>query len=572
MPCSAMMQSRFPGAAVATLFLVCASCGVAQVPPAPVAPGGSNFAAVDVSDHRQVFIDGRFLAVSRGVMLAVQRPARSDQPVLVPEDPARTTIGGYASVVWAGGSYHLWYDATTRLDPAPASAAEKAAPPARHYICYARSADGLRWDKPLLNLARAVPHAEPNIIIGSGAGGYADDAPPIGAVVLDPHAPASDRYLLPVIGKDTEEGALHLNLLRSADGIHWRIANERIMTHGGAPHDQLDTQNVIFWDERVGRYVAFIRRSIFFPWGRSRGVGRLESDDPAHFPNAEESAMVLGWDPQDPATTPPGTGEQVRLVDYYTNATVKYPWADDAYFMFPSAYFHYEKGYLPEFPDRAPRNAGVVDIRFAASRDGIAWQRYDRRAFVGLGERDDWNGKALYMARGIVPGTDEREMYLYYRGADSPHGWGIAGPNNALLEAAGLGSRGHLSGIGRLVLRRDGLVAVRAAYAGGEFTTPPLRFAGDELVLNIDTSAGGEARVELLDEWWAPIAGFTLADCDRIHTANAINRLVSWRARSSLASLAGRAVRLHVVLRDTDLFAFQFRRAVPGPPKTNQRQ
>jgi len=41
---------------------------------------------------------------------------------------------------------------------------------------------------------------------------------------------------------------------------------------------------------------------------------------------------------------------------------------------------------------------------------------------------------------------------------------------------------------------------VRAAYAGGEFTTPPLRFAGEQLLLNVNTSASGELRVELLDE------------------------------------------------------------------------
>ena len=109
------------------------------------------------------------------------------------------------------------------------------------------------------------------------------------------------------------------------------------------------------------------------------------------------------------------------------------------------------------------------------------------------------------------------------------------------------------------MLRRDGFVSIHAPYEGGEFTTPLLRFRGNQLVLNIENASTGETRVEIQDENGKPIPGFTLEDCDLIHTANEINRSVLWKGISSLEKIEGKPVRLRFVLRDTDLYAFRFR-------------
>ncbi|MGH8017729.1 MAG: hypothetical protein ACREIA_05465 [Opitutaceae bacterium] len=146
-----------------------------------------------------------------------------------------------------------------------------------------------------------------------------------------------------------------------------------------------------------------------------------------------------------------------------------------------------------------------------------------------------------------------------------PHGWTRSQVDLELLEAAGLGPATSRSGIGRLVLRRDGFISAQAAYTGGEFTTLALRFTGDELVLNLDTSAAGEARVEILDDLYTPIPGFTLAEADRLHTTNEINRRATWQGRADVSSLTGRPVRLRFVMRDADLYAFQFRPATAQP-------
>jgi len=122
----------------------------------------------------------------------------------------------------------------------------------------------------------------------------------------------------------------------------------------------------------------------------------------------------------------------------------------------------------------------------------------------------------------------------------------------------GLGATQNVACVSRLISRRDGFTSARGAYAGGEFTTPPLVFAGNKLVLNIDTSATGLVRVGILDEKGSAIEGFAPAQCDLIHTANEISRVVSWRGKTDVSGLRGKPVRLKCLLRNADLYAFQF--------------
>ena len=82
-------------------------------------------------------------------------------------------------------------------------------------------------------------------------------------------------------------------------------------------------------------------------------------------------------------------------------------------------------------------------------------------------------------------------------------------------------------------------------YTGGEFTTPPLRFEGAELVLNVDTAAGGEVRVEVRDVEGAPIAGFQLDDLKE----NDEYRFVSERADNATTKYGVKSVSILAIKR-----------------------
>jgi len=520
-PYAAHLNSLIVGAGVLLQLIIMAGAAHAN-----------QSSILDVGNRRQVFIDGRFLESSQHVELVVHPPCKTGERTLVADQRWEAGgLGAYNTVMHADGIYHLWYAC-------------------RGGICYARSNDGIHWEKPNLGLTSYDGTRQNNIVLGHGANGIHQISSE-GMVFHDPTAPRNERFRYATRLSDELKDTVNFS---SPDGIHWRLTHEKVLTFTHPENRQhLDSQNMIFWDDRINKYVAYMRRNQFKPGFRGRSVARAESDHLGGFSQVQDSPIVLGPDSEDASLG----GKPV--VDYYTSGAMKYPWAQDAYFMFPQAYFCYPPGQLAEFPDKTPVNSGPLDTQFAASRDGITWQRFGREPFLRLGMKGDFDSVAARIFSGLVPSVDGRELYLYYNGSDMSHGWGRDERNKQLLRAAGLAPMENVSLISRLVLRRDGFISARASYSGGEFTTPPMKFSGRELVLNVDTSATGMLRCELLDENEKPIKGHTLADCDLIHTANELDRPVRWKGKSDLLALAGQPVRLRVAYRDTDLYAFQFR-------------
>jgi hypothetical protein len=489
-----------------------------------------------VGNRRQLVMDDRFVQQSKGIQFVVHSPQKTGDQIIVSE-PA-VPLGGYHSVLFHAGVYHLWYTGGG-------------------CVLYARSSDGVHWEKPNLNPAKGdtgnTNSLPSNCVLGKGLGGVKGGMHGL-MVFLDPRAGDAERFNL-VANPQEVDG--QLQIFSSPDGLHWKQRYANVITYNTAvkPH-HLDSQNVIFWDDRIQKYVAYFRKNVREPGSQGRMVARAESDNLAHFGRAEDAPVVMQADPEHVVYSDAPKKERTALLDTYTNGALRYPWGEDSYLMFPTEYYHYGNQ-IAEFAKEAPINAGGLDTCFASSRDGIQWQRYDHRPFVGLGMKGEFDSARIYMVYGVVPATNDRELYMYYLGTSAPHGWDRNDQNNRLLTAAGLAPAGP-NAISRVVLRRDGFVSVRAAFNGGEFTTPPLRFAGEQLLLNVNTSAGGELRVEILDAQGQPLPGYALRDCDLVHTANEISRVMKWKGESSVKDLAGKPVRLRFVMRALDLYAFQF--------------
>lgn len=78
------------------------------------------------------------------------------------------------------------------------------------------------------------------------------------------------------------------------------------------------------------------------------------------------------------------------------------------------------------------------------------------------------------------------------------------------------------------------------------------------LFLNFATSAAGEIRVEVQDAIGQRIQGFYLED-SRPLIGNSIERPVFWNTGADLGELIGQTIRLRFVMKDTDLYAMQFK-------------
>jgi len=495
---------------------------------------------LSIGKHRQLLMDDLFVHQARGIEFIVHPPKKTGDRIVISE--VDRGLGG-VSVLYDAGVYHMWYGCG-------------------NWLAYAHSRDGIIWVKANLNLFKAdykTNNPPLNAVVFRGAG---DEKRRVGGgmVFLDPNAKDSERFKLVANAEDYNHN--WLQIYSSPDGIHWQHAYTNVLTfQTNTKPFHLDSQNVIFWDDRLQKYTAFFRKNVPRTPGsaalRIRTVARAESSDLAHFGTVEDAPVVLEADPEHVARFHLPDRKNLSRLDAYTSGTIKYPWAEDSYLMFPAEYYHYDSD-LAEFRNEVPINAGTLDTRFATSRDGIKWRRYHHRPFVGLGLKGEFDSARIYLGYGIVPSVDGRELYMYYLGTSEPHGWNRDDRNNRLLTAAGLAPIEPVRVISRVVLRRDGFVSVRAAFNGGELTTPLLRFAGEKLLLNLDTSSGGELRVEILDEQGKPIPNYTLNDCDIIHTANEINRVVKWKGSTSVKDLAGKPVRLRFVMRDVDLYAFQF--------------
>ena len=107
-------------------------------------------------------------------------------------------------------------------------------------------------------------------------------------------------------------------------------------------------------------------------------------------------------------------------------------------------------------------------------------------------------------------------------------------------------------------MRLDGFSSVNAPYKGGTLTTRPFTFTGNQLEINYATAAAGEIVVEIQDENGIPLPGFTRQQADRL-IGNELARTVSWKGNSDVGTLASKPVRLHIYMKDADLYSIRFK-------------
>ncbi len=477
--------------------------------------------------RKQLFMDDLFLERADGVRLCVNPPVQHEEPVLLPDRPwEERGISGYNTVMReADGRFRMWYGASMLLG-LPQEGAIR--------LCYAESADGLHWDKPMLGLLPFRGSVDNNIVAPQLERQSQQGA----TVYRDERAPEAERYKLWTKFRPTDaelEAGVGAGLyaMHSPDGIHWTVYPGQ----PNPPEQMCDTQNMFFWDDRLELYVGYTRvretqhidEAAGGGRGRYRAIGRITSPD---FRTWSDTQVVLEADDTDLTIPLPGEKTTIRpSLDFYTSCAMKCDDAQDVYLMFPSVYYHWQDG---EFP-------ATMDVQLLTSRDGIAWQRTcDRQPFLRHGFDGSATSGMLFANPWLIPVGNE--LWFYYKGTARRH--------------SGSGDIQAPSGIYRASLRQDGFISVDAGYRGGEFTTPPLTFEGDRLEVNCDGSAAGWLKVELQTPEGCPLPEFSFDQADAVF-GNALRKPVAWKAGRDLAGLAGRPVRLRFVMRDMKLYAFR---------------
>ena len=495
-------------------------CGVTLLPlsvcaAAAAAPGPGEVR--DIGSRLELFVDDYLIESMNGVGLKLHAPKRENVAIRFDDlwDGATSHI---VSVFQDGEIYRMYY----RGGPVHANGVLD-----NSRTCYAESKDGIHWFKPKLGLYRDEHTESTNnniVLMRSTQWHHACDNLAVfkdGRPDCLPEAryKAVGRTIKGELGREESAegfGAAQAGNLafQSADGLHWRPMRKGPVVVG----DGFDSFNIAFWDAHAGCYREYHRE---FHNGYRDMMTSTSKD-------------FLHW------TKP-------QWVDY-KGAQQEHIYQGQIlpYYRAPHILFAFAERFVPDRKvQRSHPAEGISEGIFMSSRDGI---RFDRRFMQG------W----------IRPGLDPRD---WMHSGTSP-AWGLlqTGPTelsvywiqNYYSVLAGKTYNSGTCYLQRGSLRLDGFVSVHAGYAGGEFVTKPIRFVGQELIVNLSTSIIGSLRVEIRDEADEPLPGFTLADCPEMF-GDAIERVVKWQGSRDVSALAGQTVRLRMRLKDADLYSIRFR-------------
>ena len=459
----------------------------------------------DIGSRLELFVDRYIIERLEGVRLQLQQPQFADKAVAF-DSPWEGKFSGCITVLCDGERYLMYYRGMPRVEK-----------PVFDCTCLALSKNGIDWEKPVLGLHEYNGSRDNNIVMRGEDKSSHNFCP-----FLDrrPGVPQSERFK--AIGGTHPEGIFAYS---SPDGIHLkRIQEAPIVT---SKPFAFDSQNVAFWSEQEQCYVLYYRT-----WRR------LRADDKGlgyRWVSRRTSKDFLNWSDAVEMDAGDAPVEQI-----YTQQT-------HPYFRALHIYISLAARFWPGRQVVTDENAAQIGVHpnyFRACSDGVLMtsrggNRYDRTFLESFlrpgGGLNNWVSRANYPALGIVP-TGDRKMSLY------------ANRHYAAPTA-------HAA---RFNLRTDGFVSANAPFAGGYLLTKPLRFAGNELIINYSTSAAGGIFVAIQDYTGKPLPGYTLSEADEI-IGDEIERSVTWDGRSNVGDLAGKVVQLKFVMKDADLYSFRFR-------------
>jgi hypothetical protein len=388
---------------------------------------------------------------------------------------------------------------------------------------FARSKDGIHWEKPILNLVESHGSRHNNLVVVQG-----DPKAFTQHVMIDPHAPADRRYK-GLIGPRGRKPIV------SADGFTFTpLAVEPIPS---------EDESHLNWDDPGRQFILTVKHP--GPFGRS--VYLSLSPDFEHWTKPE---LIYHADAQDQVL-----GEKyIREVEADARMwrpTVNEPRAYNVE-IYNMAVFRYEGLYigLPNYFESSGRiplprgnQDGVNSPKLACSRDLRAWTRVgDRAHFIPISPMgpDVWDTGQIMASSHPVRHGDE--LWFYYSGIDVRHRPNVPRVSDEYHGAI------HLA-----KLRVDGFVSLRSDAEGGFVDTRPVTLDGGHLLIN--AVATGEIRAEITTrDGRKALPGWGAEDCEPV-TGDQLHAELRWRGRQ-LAELKGQQVRIRFHLRNGDLFSF----------------
>lgn len=465
--------------------------------------------AIVIDVGRQLFVDDYLIRSTNGVVRHWKKPVKDENPVVWPGDGAGRGVrdgGKDANLTCATdgglwwdptiGKYRLWYQADWMGD-----------------ICYAESADGMRWAYPDLGIVKGTNRVFTNDVIDSWCvvPDYAADNPY-----------ASWKMHVSEPGATTDDV-----LFESADGMRFN----RLGVAGRS-----GDRSTMYYDPFRANWVFSLRDYRTESGGRSR----------SYFAARSFGGSDCRWD-----WGCKGSDAPLAPQDWLA-ATNGPRWA--LYSFNAVAYESMMLGVMEVLYNTPKDNSDCAKVglpkqtglHFCFSRDG--------KTFVPRKEADiapsgwgsgRWDTGYLSAIGGICTVNDDKLTFYYS---------GLRG-DSTRLECKNSWMNGMYSNgsIGRATLRRDGFAGM-VADGLGEIVTKQLLFGGEHFFVNGEFRFGSLV-VEVLDEQGRPVPGFSAADCVPFASADKTKAEINWTG-GNLAKLSGRPLSFRFKMHCGTLYAF----------------
>jgi len=405
--------------------------------------------------------------------------------------------------------------------------------------CYATSKDGIRWDKPSLDVVPGTNIVEP---------GTRDSCTVwLDLLTKDP----SRRYKM--MRRDNKLGkhAIHF----SADGVHW---TERVAYTGNA-----QDRSTFFHNPFRGVWVFSLRSGGYFPQIESASPPFSQPKGDEHYvplvrirryqegrdllAAAQSWPSTKGWADHGgklPAVVPKLWVGSDRLdpprADCGNAPPQLYNFDAVAYESVMLGLFSIWRGRPKDYPRRDKIN----EVYLGFSRDGFHWDRPFREPFIGVADDlEAWNCSNVQSVGGgcLVVGD---KLYFYAGGRNT---------RDLRTREGKAREKAHCS-TGLAFLRRDGFASMEAGESAGTLTTRPIRFKGKCLFVNVD-APDGSLRVEVLDKAGRTIEPFTRTACRPLSGDKTLVQ-VTWQGATDLSRISNQPVRLRFHLTRGKLYAF----------------
>ncbi len=424
------------------------------------------------------------------------------------------------------------------------------------HVAYAVSEDGYKWTRPSLGVIEKNGSKDNNLVTEVGGD-------MLKAVCEDPTAPPEERFK----GMGCEGGLINSEtgevanegeevddediskwwadqeylgpaykgprlILKgrvigwtSPDRIHWKRSDKILANF------PMDGGLSLRYDERSGYYYAYCRIQ-GVPQEQFELVGSGVSEDGIFHRAIGLTRTKDFWNWPAPKLLIFPDGQDDPDLSFYGGDYFPYPGGDDLHCMLVQAYHH---------------ATDHMDSQLAVSRDGLIWQRPERKPIIPVGG----------------PGTADSAMA-------QPWGSGI-------VELPD-GSWGSLYGANPTLHNEpdseaEGSRAIQWARWGphrfcgletkveGRFTIPTVTRTADQLRLNYRCRPGGWIKVEILRLIPSrihpdvdPVAGMTFDECD-ILKGDTVDRVVTWNGKSDLSEI-GDMVAIRIRMFQAKVFAY----------------